>query len=1117
METTPLWTHLTQAAGQPNAGGAGLWGWLKEKADLTQYRPQAAPGVVASRLSGREGVYFVLKNPQASAYYRLDERDYFLWQRMDGSHTVKDLVVAYFTQYGAFAFARVAALVQGLRARHFLSEPPIDVYQQARERLQRRTLGYRLNRVWRVFLSQEFAMRGIDRLLGVLYRWGGRLLFTRPAQALFLVIAVVGLAGFLRAFDAGEYNVITTNGSYILGAITLVLANLAAVFLHEMAHALAVKHYRREVRRAGFMLYFGLPAFFVDTTDIWLEDKRARLVVSWAGPYSGLILAGLAVIAITLWPGLAINALLFKFAALTYLSVFLNLNPLLELDGYFLLMDWLEIPMLRRKSLEFVRAGLWQKVRPSLVGRGRGWVRAALATFSREERIFSVFGLLAAGWTAYAIWSGAAFWQGQLAGAVRDLWMARGSAGQVVIALGVIAIGLLLVASIGMYLFGLARKGVAWLVRRGVFDNTWVVAGVLLAVVAALAALPGYLGRPGLLPPIGLASLALAAFFARRSAAHYAGSRLDGPFWQLMIFALVLLVKETGILAWEQGILPFEIFRPLDSVLGHSAPIVLLLVGLFLLADTDMKSLSAPEKGLLAVGLAATYLLVLAISRTYQGVSPFNADVLQAVGRALAPAVALTFLLPTFSTFWRTGFAPAWTALALALGGLLLAALAGLPPYWSYLLLAMALFLHHLAYRRVALLRDQPEPALGLSDEQRLQRAFDWTANAIYRQCREIIGARRARLLAGRLNNYTLAAGWRVVVVKGQVEGRLPEELTRIEQGRGYATVLTLLLDLVAEEMGEKLTVRVLQRAYDGLPWEEREVGAQYLFPHVERAETLSRAFQATRQNYQGLLRNMPLFATMDEAEINLLCACLRVEQYAAGQAIIRQGQAGARFYIVEWGAVELEARDERGVSQAVDRLERGDYFGEQALLQDVPHRVTARAALPAQALSLGRQDFDRLVKARFAVREKVGRSIAWADLLRQMPLFAELDGRQIHLLAAQLREATCAAGEIILRQGEAGDTFYVIVSGRVQASIEQDGERRAVAELGPGEYVGEVALQMQAPHTATVTALTPTSVLALRRADFERLVAGHLYVSRRLEREASRRMMDLRRTRSTP
>jgi len=1108
MEATSLWDTLRQTISRPDEGGLGLWAWLKEKVDLTQYKPEAAPGVVARQLTGREGEYVILKNPGPKTYYRLSGRDHFLWQRMDGTQTVKDLVVAYFLQYGSFAFARVATLVEGLKANLFLTEQPVNIYRQVHHELQRRRLANRLARLWQAFLQTQFAISGLDRFLGWVYRWGGWLLFTWPLLILYLIVSAVGLVLFVRAFQAGSYGVVTIAGSYRLGIIGLIVANLASIFVHEMAHALTVKHYGREVRQGGFMIYFGMPAFFVDTMDIWLEGKRARLAVSWAGPYSGLILGGLASIVITLWPGFVLNALLFKFAFLSYLTVFVNLNPLLELDGYYVLMDWLEIPMLRRKSLEFIRTGLWEKLKGIReAGKTPGGVPAS---FSREEKIFTLFGLLSAVWTAYAIFTGGYFWQARLAAAVRILWTQGGDVGKIILALGVVIISLPFVLAIALYLLGLARKILVRAARQGLFANTWNVAAILVVVAAALAVAPGYLGYPGLLPLISLVALVVATFFAWQDAVDYAGSRFVPVFWLLGLCSLALLLREVVVVDWH--LLNPDVVKSISAGLGHLAYASLLLAGLLLFADTNLKELRPLEKALLALGLIASYALVVFMAQGQRVASLFDLETLLALSSSLFPLLALTLLVPTLFSFRRTGFGPAWATLCLALGGLMAATLLGPSPLFPYLLLTASLFLHHLAYTQAAFLIGQPEADLDLSDQRRLQRAFAWTVAAVFGQFRETGGDRHARVLAEQFNNYALAAGWRVSLVKGQVDDSLPADLGLIERGEIYAAALTLLLDMVAQEVGEKLTVQALQRAYDGLPWEEREIGAQYMFREVKRAEALSREFRATHQDHRGLLRRMPLFATMDETEIELLLSRLRAEHYSPGQVIIRQGERGDRFYIIKRGHVEVTQRDERGVSEVVNQLDRGDYFGELALLRDAPRNATCRATVPTEVLSLSRQDFDRLVKARFALREKVNRSIARADLLRRMPLFAELDALQIQLIAAQLREETYEPGAVIIRQGEIGETFYVIESGRVQVSVTQDEEERVIAERGPGEYVGEIALLLKVPRTATVRALTPTRMLTLHKDDFDQLVVKHLYVSRGLERETSRRMIDLRR-----
>jgi len=1116
VAVSSLWEIVKDRAAQPDGRGRGLWNRLGERIALDQYRPEPAEGVEVSHLVKREGDYHVLKNTRTKTYYRLTERDYFLWQRIDGTRTVKDLVVAYFLEYNAFAIGRVAALVEGLKSHLMLAEQPVDVYEHVRSRLNRRRLSVRLYEIWHAFLHLRVTVESLDHFIDRIYRWAGWVLFTRPLQILFLALSVAGVVLFTRLFGTDAYSLVTVRGSYLLGVTSLVAVNIASIFVHEMSHALTVKHYGRELRRGGFMLYFGLPAFFMDTTDIWMEGKRARLAVTWAGPYSGLILAGLASAVITIWPDFALSAVLFQFAFFCYVTVFVNLNPLLELDGYFILIDLLEIPKLRQRSLAFVRRGLWQTLsRGRDIGQ-RG--RDVLASFTREERIFTVFGALSALWTAYAIVIAVRLWRQRLAGPIGDLWT-QGGVGEILLSIVLGAVSLLFAVSLGAALIRAMRRTVRWLASRGLFADTRVVAVVLIAALV-ISVGPGYLGYPGLLTLFGLLALVAAATLGARSALNHAGSRLAIAFWFFSLCSSMLLLQLSLTLGRgvTEAILPAEhlgllhIVPPITLGLGHLAYLSLLAAGLSLFADIRLRELPVAEQILLAGGLVASCGVALLIAQRNQTTGVSGARLSLDVIAAMVPLLTITLLLPTLFSSWETSFGPAWGMISLALGVHTGGAVFGWPPLVAYPLLAAGLLLHHLAYTLASRPEERPEAQLELRDEVRLERAFCWTTSAVLERLRHIVGRRQARLIAERFNAYALAAGWQLSLVEGGMNDSALKERGLIDRGARYAEALSLLLDMVARQTGEKLTARVLQRAYDSLPWEEREVGAQYLFRDVKRAEVLSREFQATRQDHRGLLCRIPLFATMDETEIDLLISRLRVERCAPGQVIVRQGEPGDTFYIIKWGYVEVSQREEQGVSEVVNRLGRGDCFGELALLHDAPRNATCRAKVPTELLCLSRPDFDRLVRSRFTLGEKVGRSVARVGLLCRMPLFAEMDAHQIQLIAAQLQEESYDRGTVIIRQGAIGDTFYVIESGKVCVSVEENGERGTITERGVGEYVGEIALLLEVPRTATVTALTPVKALALHRDDFDRLVTHHIDASRGLDREISRRMIDLKR-----
>jgi CRP-like cAMP-binding protein len=111
-----------------------------------------------------------------------------------------------------------------------------------------------------------------------------------------------------------------------------------------------------------------------------------------------------------------------------------------------------------------------------------------------------------------------------------------------------------------------------------------------------------------------------------------------------------------------------------------------------------------------------------------------------------------------------------------------------------------------------------------------------------------------------------------------------------------------------------------------------------------------------------------------------------------------------------------------------------------------------------------------------------------WATIheLAQIGLLSGLPGETLGKLAERMERRDLAAGEAVLRQGEEGERFYVVLSGLLAVRQEGRGERRV---LRPGDYFGEVALVMDVPRTATVSALTPATVAGCDRATFDELV----------------------------
>jgi putative peptide zinc metalloprotease protein len=168
------------------------------------------------------------------------------------------------------------------------------------------------------------------------------------------------------ALGVGEFGAAlegTEAGGWLL--LFWIPATLVALLVHEAGHAFTTKHFGREVPRVGIGWYWFEPVAYVDTSDMWLEGGWPRIAVSLAGPYTNLVIGSLASIAAWFVPNVVLSAVLWEFALLSYLGVLLNLNPLMEFDGYFVLSDHLEKPNLRPRALSWLGRDLIPALRTS--------------------------------------------------------------------------------------------------------------------------------------------------------------------------------------------------------------------------------------------------------------------------------------------------------------------------------------------------------------------------------------------------------------------------------------------------------------------------------------------------------------------------------------------------------------------------------------------------------------------------------------------------------------------------------------------------------------------------------------------------------------------------------
>jgi putative peptide zinc metalloprotease protein len=440
-----VWEALAgRAPGQPlGPADPGLWTAVAERINPAKARPVLRPGIETAELVSARGVaYAMLRSPdrKQACYLRLAPEELELTILMDGSRTLARLVADFARISGRLAPDQVRRVVADLAGNRMLEELPVDAFARL-TKVRRRPWPLRLGRGLLAFAQgRRMVLANIDWIVTLLYKAGGRLFFTRPVAVLMGTIAVLGLGAFAWQWWTGEQSVFLSSNSYFTGALVLLGLNVMALACHELGHALATKHAGRRVPAAGFLVYFGIPSVFVDTTDVWMAGRRARLLATAAGPSAGLVLAGASALV-----GLAVPEAApwcFKLSFAWYINAMFNLNPFLALDGYYLLMDWLEVPNLRARGLAWVAARLRRRP-PSWSG------------LDREGRLVALYGLLAMGWLVIALNIAYRVYVDRVGGLVTGLWRSGWGARALLVAV------ILALASPIVYILS------GWITRRG--------------------------------------------------------------------------------------------------------------------------------------------------------------------------------------------------------------------------------------------------------------------------------------------------------------------------------------------------------------------------------------------------------------------------------------------------------------------------------------------------------------------------------------------------------------------------------------------------------------------------------------------------------------------------
>ena len=224
------------------------------------------------------------------------------------------------------------------------------------------------------------------------------------------------------------------------------------------------------------------------------------------------------------------------------------------------------------------------------------------------------------------------------------------------------------------------------------------------------------------------------------------------------------------------------------------------------------------------------------------------------------------------------------------------------------------------------------------------------------------------------------------------------------------------------------------------------------------------------------------MFSALEAQELNIVIDAMDVKQVHSGDTIIRQGEDGDVLYVIGSGQLECTRKNKDSEDQIfLKNYEAGDTFGELALLYNCPRAATIVAKTDATLYTLDRNTFNVIVKEQAQKKRE-----AFEEALKKVKILNSMSSYERTQIADAVKTETYSSGDTIIREGDTGNKFYMIMEGSAQA-IKQG---HSVMDYSAGDYFGERALLKNETRAATVVAKsTPTKCMVLDRRSFVRML----------------------------
>jgi putative peptide zinc metalloprotease protein len=328
--------------------------------DLKKY-PQLREDLKISTMVNSDDTHIVIKDPIKNTYFRFSDSEYQIIKLFTGKSTLEEMISIFnnVNDYEEIDKETIEEYWDNLNGLNLLIKSPeemnVMLVEKVKEMRQMQLLSKKGSIMYKRFplIDPDKMFNRVIPKIGFLWT---RNFFLISSCIMLGAVAIIFLNW--NAFNLGMYELFNFSTMSWTNILVLWIVIYTTIAIHELGHGLTCKYYGGEVHEIGFLLLFFQPCLYANVNDAWLFDKKwKQIMVTIAGGYIEFFIGAIfTYIWVLTNPNTFINIISFQIMSICSIStVLFNFNPLIKLDGYYLLSDLLEAPNLKEESTNYLK------------------------------------------------------------------------------------------------------------------------------------------------------------------------------------------------------------------------------------------------------------------------------------------------------------------------------------------------------------------------------------------------------------------------------------------------------------------------------------------------------------------------------------------------------------------------------------------------------------------------------------------------------------------------------------------------------------------------------------------------------------------------------------------